>query len=91
MNRNHILPIYVATALVLLLGGCAKTRFNPPLPYVTEASSASSIRLFNFYNTNADITVNNIPLTSYGTGQATSAGLSLFPTGTWPNQDDGAP
>jgi hypothetical protein len=91
MNRNHLLSVYGATALVLLLGGCAKTRFNPPLPSVAVESSASTIRLFNFYNANADITVNNIPLTNYGSSQATAAGLSIFPTGTWPNQDDGAP
>lgn len=91
MNRTHILSIPGVLAVVLLLGSCAKTKITVPLPTVPVASSGSAIRLFNFYNTNADLSVNDIPLTNYGTGQATSAGLTIFPTGTWANQDDGAP
>lgn len=89
MNSNRILSVCIA--ILLLLSGCAKTKFTPPLPTVPAVSSASSIRLFNFYNVNADITVNNIPLTNYGAKQATAAGLAIFPSGTWLNQDDGAP
>ncbi|MBN9384148.1 MAG: hypothetical protein J0H74_25580 [Chitinophagaceae bacterium] len=88
MNRNSLLQ---ASVLAILLSACAKDKFDPLPPAVPAVSPASTIRLFNFYNTNADITVNNIPLTNYGARQATAAGLGIFPSGTWPNQDDGSP
>jgi hypothetical protein len=77
--------------MVVLLSACAKDKFNPRLPVVPTVSQASSIRLFNFYNSPADISVNNIPLTNFGATQGTATGASIFPTGVWPNQDDGAP
>ena len=80
-----------------LLGGCVKTKLNNSIPIVDVSNkSASSIRLFNFYNFNLDISVNNVPLTAYTStnrngGGGTALGLSLFPTGVWAGQDDGAP
>lgn len=82
------------TITLLMLVGCAKTKIDTLLnPTGNEVATNSSVRLFNFYNYNLDITVNNIPLTAYGqsTAQGTQAGLSLFPTGSWLSQDNGNP
>lgn len=81
-----------------LLCGCVKTKLNNTIPIVDVSNkSASSIRLFNFYDIGLDVSVNNVPLTSYAStsnqvgGGGTVLGLSIFPTGTWASQDDGAP
>ena len=81
-------------SLVIFFMGCKKDKFTSLLPEQAPGAAAnSSIRLFNFFNYNADVTVNNIPLTLYqsitaGSGtasgaQATQLGLSLFPSGIW--------
>lgn len=81
-----------ALVIEVLLPGCAKDKFKDVLPQPASAVNApSSIRLFNFENIDADISVNNIPLTSYGSSQATQIGLSIFPAGKWPNSDGGSP
>src|ERR1700761_2936551 len=80
--------------LMLLLSSCAKTKVNLLLqPSGTEVNANSSIRLFNFYNYNLNITINNVPLTTYsaGVGNGTAIGLSLFPSGTWLETDNGNP
>lgn len=81
------LVLFVALALCV---GCAKTKLDNTLPVQpTLAGGTSSIRLFNFYGLNVDVTVNNLPLTSYATGtqaggvEQNQVGLSLFPTGAW--------
>ena len=82
------------TLTTLLLLGCAKTKIDSQLnPTGAEVATNSSVRLFNFYNYNLDVTVNNVPLTSYGQGvnQGTQAGLSIFPTGSWLALDNGDP
>ena len=79
---------------MLLCSACAKTKINALLqPSGAEVSTSSSIRLFNFYGLNMNITVNNVPLTSYGegTGTETDIGLSLFPAGSWLSTDNGNP
>lgn len=76
-----------------LFAGCSKDKLqeipNSNTSVLTVGNS--SIRLFNFTNTTADISINNIPLTNYTSGQATALGLSLFPSGVWTNTDDGSP
>lgn len=81
-----------------LMTACVKTKLNNTIPIVDVSNkSASSIRLFNFYDLNLDMSVNNVPLTSYAAtgaqagGGGTPLGLSLFPTGSWVSEDDGAP
>jgi hypothetical protein len=80
------------------LGGCTKIKVNNSIPIVDVSNkSASSIRLFNLYDLNLEMAVNNVPLTAFGntngqTGNGgTVLGLSLFPNGSWANQVDGAP
>lgn len=81
-----------ALIILILFSGCAKDKFKDLLPQpATAVNAGSSIRLFNFVNTDADVSVNNIPLTNYGSSQATQIGLSLFPAGKWPNSDGGSP
>jgi hypothetical protein len=81
------------TAVVMLFCcSCAKTKLNSLLqPSGAEVNTNSSIRLFNFYNFNLNVTINNVPLTSYseGVGNGTTIGLSLFPLGSWQTADDG--
>jgi hypothetical protein len=91
--RQHRWNFAVIQALIMtLFAACAKDKFKDILPQPASAVNASSsIRLFNFLNVNADISVNNIPLTSYGSSQATQIGLSIFPAGYWPNSDGGSP
>lgn len=71
--------------LIVFCAGCAKKGINDTLVPVGGINSpASSIRLFNFYGFPLDITVNNIPLTSYGSsGSGVGQGLSLLPSGVW--------
>src|ERR1700759_1916051 len=90
---RHLLHLSLA-ALIILSCSCAKTKLDTLLqPSGSEVVTNSSIRLFNFYNLNLDVTVNNIPLTNYSStaGAGTQAGLSLFPTGAWLTTDDGNP
>ncbi len=69
-----------------------------PFLDVTNAT-ASSIRMFNFASgvfDGTEVTISNVPLTSYkglggGTGGGTPLGLSLFPTGIWASGDNGNP
>lgn len=81
--------------IALLAISCKKDKLNGALPQVVVSNqSASSIRVFNFTGYNANITVNNIALTSYSSGNissGTALGLSLFPTGVWTPGDDGSP
>lgn len=93
MSRS-LVCILLATVFGFLQISCSKNKINALLqPSGSEVASNSSIRLFNFYNYNLDVTVNNIPLTSYGqsTQNGTQAGLSLFPKGSWLTQDNGNP
>ncbi|PSL47966.1 hypothetical protein CLV51_102826 [Chitinophaga niastensis] len=95
--------IKTITVLLLLLSGmllnsCVKDKVDNRIPLLDVSNkSASAIRLFNFSGTSLDVTVNNIPLTAYSSGntgsagQSTQVGLSVFPTGTWPNADNGSP
>jgi hypothetical protein len=90
MNRS-IVHLLLAG---LLFSSCKKDKFNPLLvPTGNEVAANSSIRLFNFLNFNMDVTVNNIPLTSYSKGSqyGTAQGLSIFPTGSWMALDNGNP
>ena len=92
MKRLHWFFATGRVLIILLFAGCTKTKVKDVLPLEVQAvSNASSIRLFNFCNLNADVSVNNIPLTNYGSSQATQTGLSIFPAGSWPNNDDGSP
>ncbi|GAA4312394.1 hypothetical protein GCM10023149_07730 [Mucilaginibacter gynuensis] len=92
-------PAYYSSILLvlfaLLTGSCKKEKFNNAIPVLDVSNqSGSSIRLFNFSGYPANMTVNNIPLTSYTTGsnqQGTPLGLSLFPTGVWTAGDGGSP
>ncbi len=80
--------------LIILALSCKKTKLDTLLqPSGTLVATNSSIRLFNFYNLNLDVTVNNIPLTSYNsaTQSGTQVGLGIFPTGSWVSMDDGSP
>src|ERR1700744_4744625 len=82
------------TLTTLLLLGCAKTKIDSQLnPTGAEVSTSSSIRLFNFYNYNLDLTINNIPPPSYAQAitQGTQAGLNLFPSGSCLSTDNGNP
>jgi hypothetical protein len=93
MIRNNA---YLLLIVILFTGfcSCRKDKFNALLqPSGNEVASNSSIRLFNFLTFNLDITVNNIPLTSYGKGSqfGTQQGLSIFPKGYWPAMDNGNP
>ncbi len=82
----------VALVILILFSGCAKDKFKDLLPRpATAVNGSSSIRLFNFLNVDVDISINNIPLTNFGSSQATQIGLSLFPAGKWPNSDGGSP
>ncbi len=76
---------------------CAKVKPQPVSPLTGSQvlnSPASSIRLFNFYNADLDVKVNNIELTAFS-GDPKAAGnqlgLSIFPTNVWPNNDNGSP
>jgi hypothetical protein len=91
--RKHIFIL-----LLIALSSCVKDKKDniiPPLDVSNKSSSA--IRLFNFYNGDVDVTVNNIPLTAYPDGnpgtpdQTTQIGLSLFPKGAWLAADNGSP
>jgi hypothetical protein len=91
-------PAYYSILLLVLIalvaGSCKKDKVSNTIPLQNVGNqSASSIRMFNFSGFPANITVNNIPLTSYGStiGQGTTLGLSLFPTGGWTAGDDGSP
>lgn len=89
---SGILPVL----LVLLMIGCKKDKLSNEIPQTDVGNkSASAIRMYNFSGYPAELTVNNIPLTSYATGnnggQGTAFGLSLFPTGVWTATDDGSP
>jgi hypothetical protein len=92
MKKQYFFTTWQVLVITLLFSACAKDKLQDILLQAAQVnSSASSIRLFNFYNLDADVTVNNIPLTSYSSNQATQTGLSIFPTGVWPNNDDGSP
>src|ERR1700761_9300994 len=91
MFHRSTYTIIICTCCIWLLAGCAKEKLNPINYPVTATDGSSSIRLFNFTNTTADISINNIPLTNYTTGQATTLGLQLFPSGVWTNSDGGSP
>ena len=70
--------------LIICCMGCAKTVVNDTIvPEGGINSPASSIRLFNLFGFDMDVSVNNIPLTSYGTNSGIGQGLSLFPSGVW--------
>ena len=93
MNK-HFANNIICLGIVLLFAGCAKSKVNALLnPTGAEVATNSSVRLFNFYNYNLDITINNIPLTNYGqaSAQGTQAGLGLFPSGSWLTMDNGNP
>jgi len=88
---------HLLIALTILLGGCVKPKLDNTIPLLGVGnSSASAIRLYNYYGS-VNVTVNNIPLTAYGAGTGngspggTPLGLSLFPTGLWQSKDDASP
>ncbi|SDD77837.1 hypothetical protein SAMN05216464_102544 [Mucilaginibacter pineti] len=87
--------VLLLVLLVLLTCSCKKEKISNTIPLQNAGNqSASSIRMFNFSGYPANMTVNNIPLTSYSngnTGQGTPLGLSVFPTGMWEAGDDGSP
>lgn len=97
MQKRIAVIVILGTLVIgtsLFLGSCAKAKINSELQPTGQAvSTNSSVRLFNFYGYNLDVTINNIPLTAYGqsTANGTQAGLSLFPTGTWQTEDNGNP
>lgn len=100
MKRTSIhQPAYYSVFLLVLValftGSCKKEKISNNMPLQNVGNqSASSIRMFNFTGYPANITVNNIALTSYtsgGTSAGTAIGLSLFPTGAWTAGDDGSP
>ena len=77
-------------AFLLLTGGSCKKNFvsDTILPPAGLPANNSSIRLFNLFSTDLDVTVNNIPLTSYSADQnasGVSQGLAIFPSGVWPD------
>ena len=81
-------------ASIVLICSCKKDKVNAYLQTSgTETNTNSSIRLFNFYNFNLDMTINNIPLTTYSAPltQGTAIGLSLFPKGYWATSTNGNP
>ncbi len=81
-------------ASIVLVCSCKKVKENAYLETSgTETNTNSSIRLFNFYNFNLNITINNIPLTTYSAPltQGTAVGLSLFPLGYWASSTNGNP
>lgn len=83
---------FLLAGWIMIFCSCRKDKFNSLLqPSGSAVTSNSSIRLFNFFNFNLDVTVNNIPLTSYSSSQGTQIGLSLFPAGAWQNLDNGNP
>eukprot|EP01133_Synstelium_polycarpum_P002882 gene2882-3308_t len=78
-----------------IIAGCKKDKLDNKIPLLNVANnSASSIRLFNYYG-DAQVTVNNIPLTAYSTNNGstggTALGLTIFPDGIWANADNGSP
>lgn len=90
----------IALLLVLaILSSCTKDKSDNKLPLTDVINkSNSSIRMFNFYNGQLDMTINNVPLTAYpssstntGSPQGTQLGLSFFPSGTWESADNGSP
>lgn len=87
--------LYFSLAALIALGSsCKKDKLNTLLqPSGTEVAANSSIRLFNFYNYSLDVTVNNIPLTTYGQAaqNGTAFGHSIFPSGSWQETDNGNP
>ena len=90
---RHFISLSLVGLVVLALS-CKKTKMDTLLqPSGNLVATNSSIRLFNFYNFNLDVTVNNIPLTSYSsaTQSGTQVGLAIFPTGSWVSTDDGNP
>jgi hypothetical protein len=98
MRKIKMITVLLLMFSGMLLNSCVKDKFDNklPLPDVSN-KSASAIRLFNFSGINLDVTINNIPLTAYpvgnngGVGQSTQVGLSVFPTGVWPDADNGSP
>jgi hypothetical protein len=95
-KRSFDILFYLLLTLGIgtLCANCAKSKINSLLsPTGAEVASNSSVRVFNFYNYNLDVTINNIPLTNYGqaSAQGTQAGLSIFPSGSWLTMDDGNP
>jgi hypothetical protein len=89
--KPRLLFLSVLSLGYMLWTGCAKNKLNNTLP--TQAvltSSNSSIILYNFYGLPVDVTVNNLPLTSYAGNssqtqgiQANQLGVALFPNGYW--------
>ena len=82
---------------LVVLAACAKVKPQPVSPLTGSQvlnSPGSSIRLFNFYNADLDVKVNNIELTAFS-GDPKAAGnqlgLSIFPANVWPNNDNGSP
>ncbi|PUZ29395.1 hypothetical protein DCC81_08085 [Chitinophaga parva] len=95
MNRCNIALLLV----LVILSSCAKDKSDNKLPLTDVINkSNSSIRMFNFYNGQLDMTINNVPLTAYPSTsgntspqQGTQLGLSFFPSGAWESADNGSP
>lgn len=89
-----LLPAFI---FIWVIQGCRKEKLDGNIPLTgvqVSPAQASSIRLFNFYNTPLDMRVNNIPLTNFstsGSAQGNQIGLSIFPKGVWGSSDDGSP
>jgi len=91
----HKPAFYSLFLLALLASSCRKAKLDNSIPLLNVGNTtASSIRFFNYYG-DADITVNNNPLTAYpignNNGGGTPLGLSVFPDGTWHSGDDASP
>lgn len=98
------LNIYIALMATGLFFSCKKDKadnINKSSLDVLK-TSPSNIRLFNFTDFDADMTINNIPLTAYGikdgtgaavigTGNATQLGLQFFPKEAWKAGAGGSP
>jgi hypothetical protein len=90
MKAQHF-SLLILSFLYILWTGCAKDKINNSLPIQAPlVGTPSSIVLYNFYGLPVDVTVNNLPLTSYaGTSSQTqgievnAVGAALFPSGVW--------
>src|ERR1700743_3219199 len=95
IHKHACYYMFLLALFALAAGGCKKTKLDNSIPLLNVGNSTpSSIRFFNYYG-DADITVNNTPLTAYPSGGNTaggnSIGLSIFPDGAWHSGDDASP
>jgi len=97
LHKPACYSMFLLALFALLALGCKKTKLDNSIPLQNVGnSSASSIRLFNFFG-DADVTVNNMPLTAYpsgvnnGNSGGTAVGLSVFPDGVWHSGENASP